>query len=162
MIKPGQVILFKSKKHFFSRVIMRFSEKKYSHVGIIVRVFKDEVDVIEARFMKGVQYARYQLDMSKHTVVGHTEAVAEDYEFVADQAFYLLGRPYDVIGSLYLAFLVVTFQRHKINALQDNGKYFCSEIPEHLYERCGLKWFDYKKSLTPSDYYTSKKSEVIF
>lgn len=98
-----------------------------SHVALLV----NERWVHEATG-HGVNVLSYDKWTKVHQEVGRVVLAPREYQEIADRFRQIMGKKYDYVGMLYLAFWVgLSFLGAKIpkkNILESSTKYFCCEV----------------------------------
>ena len=164
--KEGQIVFFKNDS-IYSKIISFYNfsvygERGFTHVGIITKVLKDNIQIHEA-LSKGFTKSYYsKLEMEALIDLGDLEIKsAGKLNKVFENAEKYLGRPYawfDIFGII-LSFLF------KFRGLRFTGanKLICSEAVARILYDSSNKTIDFVKEydkhyglITPMDIYKSK------
>lgn len=157
VVKPAD-LFFTTSPGFFSWAIRRRTWGKFSHVQVIVHVEpnilarKDEriydLDVISAD-ANGV-YARavQEEEWDKYAILTCPEISEEQRENVVKFCLSQIGKPYDFVG-------LASFLFYK--ELQQDDKWFCSELAYIAYKQAGIRLQRRVKQdfISPRDLYIS-------
>jgi len=148
LIKPAD-LFFTTSGSFFSWAIRRRTWGKFSHVQIITRITEQgKIEVVSAD-SNGVwcRDAREE-ELEYFAVLTCPEITEEQRKNVLEFCFSQIGKPYDFVG-------LASFLLYK--ELQDDDRWFCSELAYIAYKQAGIRLQRRVKQdfISPRDLYIS-------
>jgi uncharacterized protein YycO len=147
-IKPAD-LFFTTSSSFFSWFVRQRTWGKFSHVQIITRVTEQgNIEVVSAD-ANGV-YCRdvREEEFERFAILTCPEITGEQRKNVVNFCLSQIGKPYDVVG-------LASFLLYK--ELQNDRRWFCSEIVYVAYKQAGIRLQRRVKQdfISPRDLYIS-------
>ena len=151
MIKPAD-LFFTTSGSIFSRVVQKRTWGKFSHVQIIVQVVeaadKRIIDVISADAEGVTLRAVRDHELKNYEILTCPEMFPQERNDVVKFCFQQIGKPYDLVG-------LGSFLLYK--EMQNDSKWFCSELVYVAYKQAGVRLLRRVKQdfVSPRDLYIS-------
>ena len=157
-IKPGD-LFFTTSSNFISWAIRQRTWGRFSHVQIIVGAYgntllhgaeleRQRVDVISADANGVYCRAVQEEEWKNYAILTYPEMTEEERTNVVRFCFSQIGKPYDFVG-------LASFLFYK--KLQNDEKWFCSELAYIAYKQAGIRLQRRVKQdfISPRDLYIS-------
>lgn len=143
-LQPGDVLLTKG-NGIISNAIKCFTSSDYSHAALVVPAWGDEVLVMQAwtfgieivPITRAVEEFGTSVDVFRLNAPDDVQ-VNLDFEKLLHAALGFVGRRYDYLGILRLAFLIFIGQRRKAVS-RKTQRLFCSEYVQKVFRAGGVE-----------------------
>lgn len=140
MIMIGDVLFFKKKNTFVSKLIANITKSEYTHVGLIVSYdeFSNVFTIIESNRFIRTRIERINFDDASHVIYSIGYKSEETESKIVDHAHEALGIQYDYFQILGLL-LSLILQGNKRAMFNSTNKLICSELIDITYIKSDIK-----------------------
>lgn len=157
-LKHGDVIVYKT-QGWVSDLIRYYGKTDYTHCAIYIGSSSNTI--IESQW-GGVQVSNvHKYDGLEYAVYRHINSTVKQKQRALKFCYSKLGKGYDFLGIIGLGLYKIGLDTY--NSLDNNSRYWCSELIKDSYDKSGLELGIEKHSwkVTPDDLVKNKYMRLI-